>query len=766
MSARPHRLTSAFCRAAFYYCVLGNVSPSVSNAGDIEGLLRLLERVLTVGNLPGTSVSECLGNLDLYEVGMGLHAAPLAYSNLESLRDECMALLKADSSPGAPIAYALVYKLAERIFEPINAASQQPMRAIVFRDPKLENAELYYWFTRWLPPDQLQAAAEVRHNARFNIPISKTELVDHHIHLTAYHTSLVARLLYADRRHVRPLMMQASRVQARKILNAHITALIALVAQLVTYHCCVTGGVPGRGVLVNNVRLALAALQAAAYARAAWRLRSLLAVLTRQRAAPTLSPLMLLTRARDAHEAERLLHERCEAAGWPGCSGHAYTVYLAAASLLHSYLTFSELYESLELMSRAYQRAELGKIRHLINRVYHQGLQYYYSRVRLEPKISGSYKNWRIARYVAHALRGTSGAPPFPVLYLSMVKREKDCRGRGSVLCWRAVTRAYSAVRVALTLLRRTPGRLGVAHRIGLDVAGEEKRVPNWPYIHHILYARSRAPEILVSFHAGEDFYHTFNGLRKIWEALHYAELKAHDRIGHGVALYTEPGLIREERETLLEALGDVAFALLLERRLSTGTSRVLESLAFQLCNKAGLVNCNPHALVEAYETLNRPQDLLATLLQIAPQSPLTRHLRSITTPSSSTLGPLAQQLLDQLLHDPRVARRLYEEKVETRIIAGATRSLAARLQEELRDELRSRGVVIESCPTSNHAVVGVEYGEHPLPRMVEDLDVYAASDDPSLLATDVITEEKVVEAMLSQAQRLSDRLRTLKSLF
>ncbi|MFH1465851.1 MAG: hypothetical protein ABIO70_15800 [Pseudomonadota bacterium] len=91
-------------------------------------------------------------------------------------------------------------------------------------------------------------------------------------------------------------------------------------------------------------------------------------------------------------------------------------------------------------------------------------------------------------------------------------------------------------------------------------------------------------PPLRATFHAGESFLHPISGLRAVWEAMEFLDLRAKDRIGHGVVLgidYDEwlrqssadPALPREER------LDDLVWAidLLGYVEVAGGRRKVLE---------------------------------------------------------------------------------------------------------------------------------------------------------------------------------------------
>jgi len=85
----------------------------------------------------------------------------------------------------------------------------------------------------------------------------------------------------------------------------------------------------------------------------------------------------------------------------------------------------------------------------------------------------------------------------------------------------------------------------------GLDIATDEMGVPTWvfvPLFRHILdesakvaIHRNAGPPLRVTAHVGEDFRHLQEGMRRIYEQVHYLLGNAGGRLGHAVALGVEP---------------------------------------------------------------------------------------------------------------------------------------------------------------------------------------------------------------------------------
>ncbi|WP_141047695.1 hypothetical protein [Aliarcobacter cryaerophilus] len=87
---------------------------------------------------------------------------------------------------------------------------------------------------------------------------------------------------------------------------------------------------------------------------------------------------------------------------------------------------------------------------------------------------------------------------------------------------------------------------------IGIDGAGNELYTrpevfaPTFKYLREIFRDEFRK-ELKFTFHAGEDFIHIISGIRYIFEALIFLDMREYDRIGHATALGIKPKFWREK---------------------------------------------------------------------------------------------------------------------------------------------------------------------------------------------------------------------------
>jgi len=82
-------------------------------------------------------------------------------------------------------------------------------------------------------------------------------------------------------------------------------------------------------------------------------------------------------------------------------------------------------------------------------------------------------------------------------------------------------------------------------HLVGIDAAASEFDTPPEVFAPVFRYLRDNG-FTQFTFHAGEDFFHILSGLRAIYEAIDFLELKRCDRIGHATACGVSVGVWHE----------------------------------------------------------------------------------------------------------------------------------------------------------------------------------------------------------------------------
>jgi len=133
-------------------------------------------------------------------------------------------------------------------------------------------------------------------------------------------------------------------------------------------------------------------------------------------------------------------------------------------------------------------------------------------------------------------------------------------------------------------LIEAVPSCLWVIR--GLDVATDELGIPTWvltPLFRHVLDTAAKASvlpndgkyqhhptPLRVTAHVGEDFRHLMEGLRRIYEQVHYILGNTPGRLGHAVALGVDPQTWAESAGSILMPAEERLWDLIWEWRLYT----------------------------------------------------------------------------------------------------------------------------------------------------------------------------------------------------
>ncbi len=224
------------------------------------------------------------------------------------------------------------------------------------------------------------------------------------------------------------------------------------------------------------------------------------------------------------------------------------------------------------------------------------------------------------------------------------------------------------------------------------------------------------ASRVRIGFttHAGEDFADPVTGLREIWESVHRLRLGDGDRIGHGIAVSLRPDALQGWIET----------------RVRSGLARRRGGLPPTLDKPAGL-----HALDVAWsqqrvgeEPCGGAERLSRAIADAVRCVPLPAYARrELGRGGAMAAVPLA----GVVFADPE---QLEPDEKVTVTLDDAWRQRFERLRDGVEQLLERRGIVVESCPSSNEVVVGLE--RSPVLGLLENprLRVVVGTDDPGLL--------------------------------
>lgn len=358
---------------------------------------------------------------------------------------------------------------------------------------------------------------------------------------------------------------------------------------------------------------------------------------------------------------------------------------------------------------------------------------------------------------------GSCGQPPEVALIFHFIKsREPDLgpaptgpRAMPRVCrCGRWFYGQLQAAYAVVEALRRVPEILLVVR--GLDIANAELAIPTWailPLFYKVRQASEaaaekvarlrpgwRAERLRVTCHLGEEFGRLPQGLRRIHEPIEFGLLDTGSRIGHGIALGTDPVAWARHysivAQSAQERLEDLLWEL--ERYGHADLSAESDRLEFARREAIRLARfvfaCSPDLddLLEARQRLHCQWQLDEIGF------PFVRR------PRATRGEDRAFDLLWRYLMDPGVF-----ERGQSQVEVAATPSETAFLvgaQRWLRARLGQLEITVESNPSSNLLIGSLEtFEEHPAFRLLPVRSRRQPEDTPVMLS--VSTDDPVTFA-------------------
>lgn len=312
---------------------------------------------------------------------------------------------------------------------------------------------------------------------------------------------------------------------------------------------------------------------------------------------------------------------------------------------------------------------------------------------------------------------------------------------------------------------------------VGIDAANSELFCRPEVFAQAYRYCRhynwnnlNKAPnELHFTYHVGEDFYDVIDGLRAVWEAIHFLGLTRGDRIGHGLVLGTDVksyyairrGLIYLPRQVLLDNivwilhegdfhgpseklyrdLTDLYYSLIME---TYGNKPLLEDYFLSLCLRGD----NPGTSrgtsrpVSRWNQLDENDDVFAVAAR--------KNERAI-------------QLFHQYHFDRDVVRRgnsVIEFKVDDALI-----EVIQKARIRMLHLIEDIGIAIETNPTSNIKIGHMStYNTHPLMEFnnvglnttgqYRGISVSINTDDRGVFGTSLEREFSLVAAALEKQHK------------
>lgn len=334
------------------------------------------------------------------------------------------------------------------------------------------------------------------------------------------------------------------------------------------------------------------------------------------------------------------------------------------------------------------------------------------------------------------------------------------------------------AARALAELIQQVPSVLWVIR--GLDVASDEMAVPTWvlvPLYRHVVDVSARVsllksqdagPPLKLTAHVGEDFRHLLEGMRRIYEQVHYVLGGEPGRLGHAIALGLEPETWADSVGTVLMPAEERLWDLVWEWRLyskhrimpeywAQAPEGRIEEIITQVRHLSahiyGRQRFGVEELAEAHHVLHcfllppytsEPdvEGRYDTFLRAAHTVRRRGGALGVENPTQ-----VAKILGSHLTHEDVFLRG---QKLVEIAVRDEVQALSA-VQNALRNGIGARGIVVEVNPSSNLLIGDMrDLRAHPVLRLSPPIPeeggpppvpIALGSDDPIIFSTRLLRE-------------------------
>ena len=272
--------------------------------------------------------------------------------------------------------------------------------------------------------------------------------------------------------------------------------------------------------------------------------------------------------------------------------------------------------------------------------------------------------------------------------------------------------------------------------------------------------------ELHFTYHVGEDFYDIIDGLRAVWEAIHFLGLTRGDRIGHGLVLGTDVKSYYATRRGQVylpkQVLLDNTVWILHEGdfqgqgdKLYRELTDLYHSLVMEIYEKKPLLN-------DYFQSIclrgDNPDTCKSTVRHVTRWNQLDENKDELAVTARGNKEAI--QLFHQYQFDPNVVRRgdsVREFKVDKNLI-----DVIQNTQSRMLHMIEEIGVAIETNPTSNIKIGHMStYDTHPLTEfnnvglnvtgLYRGISVSINTDDRGVFGTSLEREFSLVAAALEK---------------
>lgn len=340
---------------------------------------------------------------------------------------------------------------------------------------------------------------------------------------------------------------------------------------------------------------------------------------------------------------------------------------------------------------------------------------------------------------------------------------------------------------------------------VSIDAVGKETHTPPEVFAPFFRYLRSSPqklkndiflgtkkfqlhPKLLITVHAGEDFNHIITGMRRVDESVKFFNMKRNDRLGHVLSLGLFPNTWIKNIKDILVYKGDYFDDLVwLSRELkylsktNLDVSRyikIYEDKIWKLFSEIYPTCQNNITISDLYEAWEYRKNCVLSYYKRKRGEVLFDDYSNIVLEKKPNIKV---REIFELYQTNKKVRKNYQEviKINKNNISKDEINIWRALQDKMINDLASKGLIIETNPSSNVFVSSINsYDYHPIFRFYPPKEallkkgskfnkfnqrkgriaVTINSDDPAIFVTSLQNEYKTLKNVAKNKYKCTDK--------
>lgn len=358
---------------------------------------------------------------------------------------------------------------------------------------------------------------------------------------------------------------------------------------------------------------------------------------------------------------------------------------------------------------------------------------------------------------LSRCMRGT----PRLILVVHFIKNKGENTAPGKDI---SLADKYASARLELMIQAKRVAdysrHIGLRYRvpIGIDAAGNELLMPA-EVLAPVFRQFERDSQIgYKTYHCGEEFYHLIGGMRAVYDALIFLDMKNGNRLGHATAIGIKPEVwMRCMPDVIVQRNGDwlldLIFAWKMLHPIKLEQAAMLEhmilSLAQEIFDSAG--NLSMQTLLAFYDARQLIPDKVKFMLEKTERPTWSCNEEDqLIIDFIKERGVCGLRLLCHWHYD--ADSRHAQEKNKELPLNILDKDVLLLMQQQVQRIVNARNVIIETLPVSNVRISQYQdMQEHHLLRWLrveghacegdEEMTICVGSDDPGIFVTDLKNE-------------------------